>query len=125
MKRGRGAVSHAGADLRRATGERWMGLIVITLLIAMTLVTAVAVVVSRHEARVLFHELEALKRIADDAAVEWDRLQIEESTFSTHSLIEHKARARLGMDMPGAAYAATSPAARGVETRPQLEYVRP
>jgi len=72
----------------------------VILLLLVTVATALAVVYSRHEARDLFNQLELLKKVGDDAAVEWDRLQLEESTFSTHSLIDQKARARLQMAVP-------------------------
>lgn len=126
MSRVRGAQMRAVRELHRTTlQEHWLTYVVIVLLAAMILATALAVVVSRHEARVLFHELEALKRVAEDSAVEWDRLQIEESYLSTHHEIEQKARTRLSMDMPIAASSAVTPPAPGSAARLPLEYVKP
>lgn len=77
-----------------------VGAMVIGILLLVNIVTAVAVVYSRHHARSLFVELESLKAERDRLAVEWDRLQLEEGTFATHNLIERKARAKLGMAPP-------------------------
>ena len=108
-----------------ALQEHWLTYMVIVLLAAMILATAVAVVVSRHEARVLFHELEALKRVAEDSTVEWDRLQIEESYLSTHHEVEQKARTRLGMDMPIASFSTAIIPTPGSAPRLPLEYIKP
>lgn len=77
-----------------------IGALVLGVLLLVNVVTAVAVVYSRHHARGLFVELESLKAERDRLAVEWDRLQLEEGTFATHNLIERKARAKLGMAPP-------------------------
>lgn len=62
--------------------------------------TALGVVYSRHEARVLFIELQRAQLLRDELTHDWDRLQLEEGTYATHSMVERKARSELGMAMP-------------------------
>jgi cell division protein FtsL len=68
---------------------------------------AVAVAVSglwlirlEHDARQRFVELEELNREQDRLAVDWGRLQLEQSTWSTHSRIEALAREQLDLAAP-------------------------
>lgn len=55
---------------------------------------------TEHAARQLFVELEALNREQDRLAVDWGRLQLEQSTWATHSRIESLARERLDLAAP-------------------------
>ena len=68
-----------------------------------TLSTALKIVQVRHEARTQFMELQKLDAQIDDLDMEWDRLLIEESTWSNHSQIEQTARQRLDMRLPAPA----------------------
>lgn len=70
-----------------------------TMLLAV-IATALAVVYSRHEARVLFIDLQRAQLQRDDLASEWDKLQLEEGTYATNSKVERRARSELGMAMP-------------------------
>jgi cell division protein FtsL len=70
------------------------------LLFAAALVSAVGVVYSKHEARKLFIELQALQARRDDLGVEWGRLQLEQSTWAAHGRIEEIASERLHMHLP-------------------------
>lgn len=70
------------------------------LLAIAVLVSALAVVLARHESRRLFVELAELERLRDALDEEWGRLQLEEATWSTHGRIEELARSRLGMHQP-------------------------
>lgn len=63
-------------------------------------ISAVWVVTTKHQARQLFGELEALNRERDRLQVDWGRLQIEESTWGTHSRVETLSRDRLSLDRP-------------------------
>lgn len=72
-------------------------------------VLAVAVVGSglgliraEHDARQRFVELEELNREQDRLQVDWGRLQLEQSTWSTHPRIESLARERLNLATPSA-----------------------
>lgn len=73
--------------------SRWL-LSVLTLLV---LVSALAVVFSKHQNRKLYAKLTALQKQNDAMEVEWGRLQLEQSTWATHGRIEKIARQRLGM----------------------------
>ena len=71
-----------------------------TLLGVAVMVSALAVVYSRHESRKLFVELQVLQEERDEMNVEWGRLQLEQSTLATHSRIEQTAKKRLQMVTP-------------------------
>ena len=64
------------------------------------LCSAIASVYARHEARKQFAELQLLIAERDELAIEWGRLQIEQSTWSTHSRVEQLARKKMGMRSP-------------------------
>src|SRR5690606_30577849 len=54
-------------------------------------VSALALVYTKHESRKLFIELERLTAVRDELNIEWGRLQIEQSTWATHARIEQVA----------------------------------
>jgi len=71
------------------------------------LALAVAVVASgiwivsvEHRSRQLFIEAESLNRELDRLQIDWGRLQIEQSTWGTHSRVEALARQRLRLTVP-------------------------
>jgi len=66
------------------------------------LVTAMALVYTRHESRKLFVELEELTRERDELNTEWGQLQIEQSTWATHGRIEKVAKEQLSLTRPDA-----------------------
>ncbi len=70
------------------------------LLALAALASALAVVYARHEGRKLFIELQALQQVRDDMDVEWGQLQLEQSTWATHSRIDPIAREKLEMSVP-------------------------
>lgn len=72
------------------------------LLFVLVMSSALGVVYSRHQSRVLFMELQQVLERRDELNVEWGRLQLEQSTWATHGRIEREARTRLGMRMPDA-----------------------
>ena len=59
--------------------------------------SAVGVVYSKHKARKLFVELQALGNERDNMDIEWGQLQLEQSTLSTQVRVERAARDQLGM----------------------------
>lgn len=71
----------------------------VVLLLA-TIASGMMLVYSRHQARVLFQQLEALSSQHDEQQIEWGRLQLEQATWSENSRIEQIARDRLGLDFP-------------------------
>ncbi len=76
---------------------RWFAL---GLLIILVLSSAVGTVLSKHQSRKLFVELQALETGRDDLEIEWGRLQLEQGTRATHGRVERLARERLHMHSP-------------------------
>lgn len=66
-------------------------------LIVTVLVSAMLVVYSKHNNRLLFVELERLTSLRDSLNIEWGQLQLEQSTWATDSRIEKIATEKLGM----------------------------
>ncbi len=66
--------------------------------------TAIYVVMTRHDARRLFVELQALERTGYELKEEWGRLQLEQSTWAITDRIENVARLNLQMRMPDKSY---------------------
>ncbi|MFK8017468.1 MAG: cell division protein FtsL [Gammaproteobacteria bacterium] len=64
------------------------------------LATGIGCVYAKHEARTRFVALRALERERDQLEIEWGKLQIEQSTWATHSRVENLARDVLDMDVP-------------------------
>lgn len=74
--------------------------VVFWLLFIPIFVSALGVVMSRHEARKLFVEIQTLEQTRDDLNEEWTRLLLEQSTWATDMRIETIARNELGMRPP-------------------------
>ncbi|MEX2352707.1 MAG: cell division protein FtsL [Gammaproteobacteria bacterium] len=70
------------------------------LLVSAVFVSAMQVVISQHEARKIFVELQKLETTRDDLNEEWGRLQLEQSTWATDDRIERIARTELEMNDP-------------------------
>ncbi len=64
--------------------------------------SALALVYTKHESRKLFVELESLTHERDQLNIEWGQLQIEQSTWSTHARIEQVATEDLSLTRPEA-----------------------
>lgn len=73
---------------------------VVIALAAINVCSAVAVVYMKHLSRQSYAELSEIQQTVDDLDVQWSQLQIEESTFSEHGLVDRTARDRLGMVLP-------------------------
>lgn len=71
----------------------------LTLLLA-TLATALGVVWTRHESRVLFVQLTALQSQRDALNIEYGRLELEQATYAEPRRIDDEARNKLGMVAP-------------------------
>ena len=76
-----------------------IGLIIVALFIAV-MASAIAGVYAKHESRKLFTELQKLSNERDQMEVDWGRLQIEQSTWSTYGRVEQLAREQMRMTMP-------------------------
>lgn len=74
-------------------------------------ISAVAIVYTKYEARKLFVELEALTAERDELNIEWGQLQIEQSTWATHARIERVAAEDLALarPVPGEVYVIERP----------------
>ena len=67
---------------------------------AVCVISAMALVYTKHEARKLFVELETLTHDRDELNIEWGQLQIEQSTWATHGRIEQVALDKLSLVRP-------------------------
>ncbi|MBS3803939.1 MAG: cell division protein FtsL [Oleiphilaceae bacterium] len=75
--------------------------IAISLVLVVALIaSALGVVISAHENRVLFNDLSELHAQRDDYEREWSQLLLEESALSAHSGIEQRASDRWRMVLP-------------------------
>ena len=64
--------------------------------------SAISVVYIKHYNRKLFVEVQQLENQRDDMEVEWGKLQLEQNTWATHSIIEARAKKELKMYIPKA-----------------------
>ena len=64
--------------------------------------SAVALVYTKHESRKHFVELETLTHERDELNIEWGQLQIEQSTWAQHARIEQVATEDLSLMRPEA-----------------------
>jgi cell division protein FtsL len=64
--------------------------------------SAAGVVWVKHEARTLFVDLEQLSAERDRLNIEWGRLQLEQSAWSTPGFVEQVADQRLKLTIPSA-----------------------
>ena len=71
-------------------------------LLAVLIGCALLLVTSSHQARKLFSELDRAQAEQKRIDVEWGQLQLEQSTWAKHALIEGIAARQLGMRSPDA-----------------------
>ncbi len=69
-------------------------------LLALLVASALALVTYRHQSRKLFIELERGQNLARQYQVEWDQLQLEQSTWAMPGRIEKLAREKLRLETP-------------------------
>jgi len=75
--------------------------LILTIVFAVVCVmSAIALIYTKHESRKLFVELEALTTERDELNIEWGQLQIEQSTWATHARIERVATEELSLARP-------------------------
>jgi cell division protein FtsL len=70
------------------------------LLLLILIVVALSLVTAQHRARKLFTELQNQKELSKQIDIEWGQLQLEQSTWATHSRIENIASKSLKMRVP-------------------------
>ncbi|HET9189303.1 MAG: cell division protein FtsL [Deltaproteobacteria bacterium] len=80
-----------------------MGAVIVLLLLAAVVASAIGVVYARQQDRILFGALTQLTREQDDLNTEFGRLELEQATWAEPNRIEQIARGQLGMVNPGAA----------------------
>jgi cell division protein FtsL len=64
------------------------------------LASSVQVIYARHKAREMFVRLEQLNAARDSLDIDWGRLQLEQSYWSSHAFVERVANAKLQMSLP-------------------------
>jgi cell division protein FtsL len=74
--------------------------LLVSLLVASVLGSALAGIWAKHQARRLFVDLETLVAERDQLEMDWGRLQIEQSTWANHSRVEQLAREQMSMRTP-------------------------
>jgi cell division protein FtsL len=62
--------------------------------------SAVQVIYARYKARDMFVHLEKLNAERDSLDIEWGRLQLEQSSWSSNAFVEKIANAKLQMSLP-------------------------
>ena len=77
-------------------------LVTIVVFAVVCVISALALIKTKHESRRLFVELEALTDERDRLNIEWGQLQIEQSTWATHARIEQVATDDLSLVRPAA-----------------------
>ncbi len=70
------------------------------ILVLLVVACALAVIDSQHRARKLFAEVDAEQAAARKLDEEFTQLQLEQSTWATHTRVEAVARQQLGMRLP-------------------------
>ena len=73
---------------------------VVALLGVAVFLSALAVIDARHQNRILFEQLQQERMQRDQLNIDWGRLLLEQSTWSTHAYIEQSATQKLGMSTP-------------------------
>jgi len=80
--------------------EKRQPVLLVFVFAAVCVVSALALVYTKHESRKLFVELEQLTDERDELNIEWGQLQIEQSTWATHARIEQVATDDLQLRRP-------------------------
>jgi cell division protein FtsL len=62
--------------------------------------SSVQVIYARHKARATYLSLEKLNNERDQLDMEWTRLQLEQSNWSSHAFVERVANAKMQMSLP-------------------------
>lgn len=75
-------------------------LLALPLLWLAVLGSAVQVIYARHNARDMFVHLERLNSERDALEMDWGRLQLEQSYWSSHAFVERVANTKLKMNLP-------------------------
>ena len=74
--------------------------LVLVVLVAACVISAIGVVHARHEHRQLYVDMTRLERARDELNIEFGRLQLEQATWAESNRVDQVARTRLGMVFP-------------------------
>ena len=66
----------------------------------MLLMSALAVIVSKYNSRLVFIEIQKHEQMLDNYEVEWGRLQLELTTLTEENRVERVAKEKLKLRMP-------------------------
>lgn len=77
-----------------------IGIFSLLVLLAVVMVSAIAVVWTRHQSRTLFVQLSQLQSQRDALNIEYGQLELEQATWAEPRRIDSEARTRLGMITP-------------------------
>lgn len=77
-----------------------VGIFSLLLLLVATMVSAIAVVWTRHQSRALFVQLSQLQSQRDESNIEYGRLELEQATWAEPRRIDNEARTKIGMFTP-------------------------
>ncbi|OOG66238.1 cell division protein FtsL [Rhodanobacter sp. B04] len=77
-----------------------IGAVFMFILLVAVLTSAISVVWTRHESRVLFVDLTMLQNQRDELNIEYGKLELEQATYAEPRRINDEARQRLGMVDP-------------------------
>jgi len=77
-----------------------VGALCLLMLLVAVLASALGVVWTRHESRVLFVSLTALQNQRDELNIEYGKLELEQATYAEPRRIDDEARQKLGMVAP-------------------------
>ena len=77
-----------------------VGALCLLVLLVAVLASALGVVWTRHESRVLFVNLTALQNQRDELNIEYGRLELEQATYAEPRRIDDEARQKLSMVDP-------------------------
>ena len=72
----------------------------LSLLLTLVIGSALTVIFVKHQSQVLFADLRNIQKQQDQQAIEWGRLQLQNTTLATHSNVESRARKDLEMQLP-------------------------
>ncbi len=78
--------------------DRWT--VVVAGLSVMLVISAMAVIYTKYQSRLVFIEIQKLERALDHYEVQWGQLQLELMTLAEHNRIELIARNKLKLQMP-------------------------
>ncbi len=82
------------------TDNRRQPVLLVFVFAVVCVLSGMALVYTKHEARKLFVELEGLTHERDELNIEWGQLQIEQSTWAQHARIEQVATKDLSLMRP-------------------------